>query len=139
MRPIFCVAVAALLISAPELKAQARAPGADDTDFCLGFTFGAWKPALDWVEAGHRPGVDTTRYPKAPGGRDWAVSGAKSEGDTTFVLFPVWWPAGVVVSLERTPMTAADTVRGRAMALVADGRKRSPTSIIRAWQKSCHG
>jgi hypothetical protein len=108
----------------------------DELDYCLGFTFGSWKPALDWTEAGHQS-VDTTRLAKAPGGRDWAANGAKSEGDTTFILFPMWWPAGVVVSLEHVPRGIGDTARGKANALVADARKTSPTSIIRAWRKSC--
>jgi len=120
-----------------DARAQVNAPQPNDTDYCLGFAFSAWKPALNLEEAGHRPVVDSSRFPRAAGGRDWAATGTKAEGDTTFVLFPIWWPAGVVVSLEHTPKSLADTVRGRAIALVADARKTAPSAVIRAWETPC--
>jgi hypothetical protein len=108
-----------------------------ETAYCLGFSFGAWTPPLDLKEAGHDPVVDTTRHLRAPGGRDWALSGPKVVGDSEIFLLPIWWPAGVVITLEHAPRSAADTVRGKAVALVADGRKTPPASSIRAWEKRC--
>lgn len=127
-----------LLFGAAHLAAQS--PTARDTtdyNYCLGFAFGSWSPALDLKAAGHNPVVDTSHFARAAGGRDWAASGAAAAGDSTIMLFPIWWPAGVVIDLEHVPMSTADTVRGKATALVADGRKASPSSSIRAWRKRC--
>ncbi len=115
--------------------AQVRSVQSPETNYCLGFAFSPWTPALDLNAAGHVQ-VDTTRYPKGVGGRDWAVSGTKPEGDTTFMLFPMWWPAGVFVSLERTPRAPGDTVRGKAIALVANA-STPPVSRLRAWEAPC--
>lgn len=130
--------IALLLVAAAALAGQSPSRTLEVDEVCLGFAFGTWKPALNWTEAGHQTVVDTTVWSKAPGGRDWAVNGTKSEGDTTFILFPMWWPAGVVVSLEHVPKSPIDSVRGRAVAMVADARKAAPTTAIRAWMKSCH-
>ena len=121
-------------------NASAQSPASRDTadyNYCLGFAFGSWSPPLDLKAAGHNPIVDTAHFTRAPGGRDWAASGATAAGDSTILLFPIWWPAGVVIVLEHIPMSTADTARGKATALVADGRNASPTSNIRAWQKHC--
>ena len=137
-----CLAILGLVVSITSVaNAQATSSATDslDLDYCLGFTFNSWTPPLDLKEAGHDPNVDTTRFMHAPHGRDWATSGTKAEGDTTIVLFPMWWPPGVVISLEHVPASKADTVRGTAMALVADGRRASPTTKVRAWQKRCGG
>lgn len=130
------VAMGVMVLASHEGHAQVT-DTTQDFDYCLGFAFGSWKPALDLEAAGHKAVVDTSRFARAAVGRDWATSGTKAAGDTTIVLFPIWWPAGVVISLEHTPRSPGDTVHGRAMALVADGRKASPTSSIRAWEKRC--
>ena len=130
--------IALLVLSATAIAAQTPTRPPDVDEVCLGFAFGTWRPALNWAEAGHQPVTDTTVWSKAPGGRDWAVNGTKTEGDTTFILFPMWWPAGVVVSLEHVPKSPIDSVRGQAIAMVADARKAAPTTAIRAWMKSCH-
>jgi hypothetical protein len=88
-------------------------------------------------EAGHNPVVDTSRFVRAGSGRDWALAGAKAVGDTDIFLLPIWWPPGVVITLEHAPRSITDTVRGTAVALVADGRKTPPTTTIRAWEKPC--
>jgi hypothetical protein len=122
---------------ATRLAAQApTTPDTADYNYCLGFAFSSWTPPLDLKAAGHNP-IDTAHFVHAPGGRDWAASGTRAEGDTSIVLFPIWWPAGVVIALDHMPKSIADTVHGKATALVADGRKSSPTSAIRAWEKRC--
>jgi hypothetical protein len=130
------VAVGLMLGGLP-LAAQTAAPDTSDYNYCLGFEFGSWKPALDLEAAGHNPVVDTTHFQRAGDGRDWATSGTKAEGDSTIILFPIWWPAGVAIALEHVPMSVNDTVRGKATALVADGRMASPVTSIRAWRKRC--
>ena len=55
------------------------------------------------------------------------------------MLYPSFWPAGVVVRFPHVPRAPEDTVRGRAMALVADGRVRSPEADAMAWLVPCAG
>jgi hypothetical protein len=135
-----CVAflgVALLLAPRPGTAQATSAPA--DAPVCLGFSFGPWTPALDWRAAGHGAPVDSARVPRAPGGRGWAASDAAPLSDTTVMLFPPWWPVGVMVDLASKAPAAGDTVAGRAMALVNDGRRRSPTSRVRAWRVPCGG
>jgi hypothetical protein len=120
--------------------ARAQSPASadsNDTAYCLGFSFATWHPALDLKAAGHNPVVDTTHHQHAPGGRDWALSGPKVVGDSEIFLLPIWWPAGVVITLEHAPRSPTDTVAGKAVALVADGSKTPPSTVIRAWEKRC--
>jgi hypothetical protein len=140
MRRTIVFAMLGLITRAAIVRAQSSTPPDTlDVDYCLGFTFSTWTPALDLKQAGHSATVDTSRFARAAQGRDWMTSGTKAEGDTTIVLFPIWWPPGVVISLEHMPKSRVDTVRGKAMALVADGRQTSPTTSIRAWEKRCGG
>ena len=74
-------------------------------------------------------------YPQAPGGRDWA-SELLTGRDSTLMLFPQWWPAGVVIDF-RVPSTRGDTLRGTATALVADGRRTAPVAPVLAWAVPC--
>lgn len=107
-----------------------------DDELCLGFSFGAWTPPLDWTAAGHGERPDPRSIPQAPSGRDWAAND-RQDGDTTLTLFPAWWPAGVVVRLpSRIPLTG-DTLRGTATALVADGRLAAPSANVMAWRVRC--
>ena len=103
---------------------------------CLGLAFGRWTPPLDARAAGHGTLPDAASLPHAPGGRDWAA--AVSAGrDTTLMLFPAWWPAGVHLRLPSGARVTGDTVRGTATALVADGRLRAPTAAVRVWLVPC--
>jgi hypothetical protein len=139
VRGVFMAAVMSALVAG---RAAAQTPTVADsgeTAYCLGFSFGAWNPPLNLKDAGHDPVVDTARHLRAPGGRDWALSGARAVGDSEIFLLPIWWPAGVVITLEHAPRTRADTVRGKAVALVGDGRKTPPLAAIRAWEKRCGG
>ena len=106
-----------------------------DTAQCFGFTFGAWKPALDLTAAGHSKEPLDTALLKAPGGREWASDATPN--DTTLLLFPTWWPVGVEVVFTRRPQSFADTVAGRATALVANGRVTPPRAPVRLWRVAC--
>jgi hypothetical protein len=114
-----------------------RSTDAPEAALCFGFAFGPWTPALDWKWAGHAATLDSARVPRAPDGRGWAALDVQSESDTTLMLFPPWWPAGVTIALASKPAGMGDTVSGHAKALVADGAKRPPTSAIRAWLVHC--
>ena len=119
-----------------------RAPAQDrDTlpPVCLGFSFGPWTPALDWRGAGHPAAPDTSGLARTPENRDWAVNGMVGVEDSLLILYPRWWPAGIAVTLPTRRPAPGDTIAGRAPALVADGRRRNPTSRVRAWAVSCKG
>jgi hypothetical protein len=123
-------------VAAPTLLAAQARPdsAARNVDTCYRFAFGSWTPALDLRSAGH----DTTArpLPGAAPGRDWASSG-DGKGPATLMLYPGWWPAGVMVQLPGGPPALGDTARGTATALVADARLRSPAATARAWGVVC--
>jgi hypothetical protein len=131
-------ALAVALYAAGSATAQSAPPAqSSNAGLCFGFAFGKWTPALDWERAGHWPPLDSLRTSMAPGGRGWAASDVEAQSDTTLLLFPQWWPAGVLVVLHSKLTTPNDTTPGRAIALVADGRKQPSTSPIRAWLVRC--
>ena len=138
-RPAALVRHAAALAAVVLFAAPARAqdaplpPRPDGDDVCLGFAFGRWAPPLDWTLAGHGR-VDSTALQRSPTGRDWATAGTVT--DTTLLLLPAWWPAGVWVTIPNTP-APGDTILGRATALVADGRRTAPQAGVRAWRVAC--
>jgi len=133
----------ALFAAAPTLAQGAQSsqsaalPNRSGPAVCYGFSFGNWNPPLDWRSSGHASVLDSARVPRAPGGRGWAADDIEAQSDTTLLLFPPWWPAGVLVRFGAKPASLNDTVAGRAIAFVADGRKQPSTSSIRAWLVPC--
>jgi hypothetical protein len=126
------IVVFVLALAARGASAQSSS---SDAAQCFGFSFGAWHPPLDFAVAGHRAPLADQPPVKAPGGRDWASDAMPN--DTTLLLFPAWWPAGVYVTFARRPRADADTVAGDAVALVADGRVQAPRAQLRAWRVPC--
>ena len=122
------------LLTAPTRNETSRAQ--QDSAVCLGFRFGKWKPPLDWHAAGHPLTPDSIHGAQAPNGRGWATQRGGA-ADTTLMLFPAWWPAGVDVSLATRTPAAGDTVTGRATALVANGAMTPPTAEVHAWRVPC--
>ena len=100
---------------------------------CFGFAFGPWRPPLDWRAAGHGADAPSVRLPGEFAARDSAA------GRYELLLFPSWWPAGVGVRFDRAPRVPGDTVGGVAHAFVADGRRATPSTTVRAWLKPCGG
>ena len=127
------IASASLLSGLPHSTLGQKA----EPSLCFGFAFGSWTPALDWQLAGHGARIDSARIPRAPNGRGWAAIDVEQQSDSTLLLFPPWWPAGIAVKLATKPAAPTDTVAGRAVALVADGRKRPPTGAVRLWRVPC--
>lgn len=103
---------------------------------CYRFVFGEWTPPLDAKAAGHAPFPPAASLPRAPGGRGWALSDSTAR-EMQLMLYPSFWPAGVTVRFPHPPRTRSDTVRGMALALVADGRVRSPEAEAMAWLVPC--
>ena len=136
--------LAASLTTLPALAAAQTRPAPPaatvtrEEEECLGFSFGRWTPALDARAAGHAAFPPSGSLPQAPNGRDWAAA-VNAGRDTTLMLFPAWWPAGVHVRLPSGARVTGDTVRGTATALVADGRVRAPVAEARVWLVPCGG
>jgi len=57
-------------------------------------------------------------------------------GRRQLVLFPAWWPAGVVITF--APGTLGDTLVGDAEALVADLARPRSRSRARVVQAGCN-
>jgi hypothetical protein len=56
------------------------------------------------------------------------------------LLYPPWWPVGVVVTFDRRVdplLGAADTLAGTAVALVADAARPSPRASARVVRARC--
>ena len=100
---------------------------------CFGFAFGPWRPPLDWRAAGRGGDAPSVRLPGEFAARDSAAGGYE------LLLFPSWWPAGVGVRFDRAPRVPGDTAAGVAHAFVADGRRATPSTTVRAWLKPCGG
>ena len=128
-----CVLVM-LVLGPGVLGAQVPAP-----DECFGFSFGAWNPPLRSAASKYSPGYDPTSSAPAGAARDWATrvpTGRPMDtpADSVLLLFPGWWPAGVVI--EWTAQRG-DTLVGVARALVADGRLPNPVTSVRAMRVPC--
>lgn len=131
--------VAVLMLAAVGATAGAQQPQRPDSaqypDICYRFRFGPWTPPLDWTAAGHRP-----RNLPAPAAQPGAVGDAShigAPGDSVLMLYPDWWPVGVLVRFD--PRAASgDTLRGEASALVADANARVPTSRVTVIRLPCH-
>ena len=129
-------ALACLLVTLAPSLLGAQQQERDEPPVCLGFTFGAWTPALDWRAAGHVTRIDPTVHQRADDGRDWATTQAVQD-EHTIVLLPSWWPAGVSVTLPNRTPAPGDTVVGSALAFVGDGRRKPPTAKVWAWRVPC--
>ncbi len=129
--------VAALLIPA----LAAGQPSAS----CVRVAFGQWAPPLDWSGSGH--GDSSQRigerirelrdsvYAHAPrNGRDEMVW-TKTDGRERLLLFPGWWPAGVMITF--APGATGDTLVGEAEALVADLGKPASKTRARVLRNLC--
>src|SRR5689334_4265014 len=96
-------------------RAQDASRAASDSTVCLGFAFGPWTPNLDWRAVGHDAPGSIARDSTAEG-RDRAAP--PEPNDSTLMLMPRWWPAGVIVQLPTRTPAPGDTITGRAVALV---------------------
>ena len=136
-RGIGCLVIA-LLTARVSVGAQVNEPPKrSDSAECYGFAFGKWTPPLDWERSGHGSVLDSARVPRAPNGRGWAASDIEIRSDSSLLLFPPWWPAGVLVVFKSKPRSLGDTAAGVATAFVADSRKQPSTSPIRGWLVPC--
>ncbi len=133
--------IGSVLVAASPATLRGQTTGtatASAAEECLGLAFGAWKPALNAVAAGHRQSgrFDTSAASRAPNDRDWALR-LPAGRDTTLMLFPAWWPVGVAVRVPAVDAVGRDTLRGTATALVADGQATNPTTTVLLWRVPC--
>jgi hypothetical protein len=136
MRGILCGVVLAL---APVVAHAQSAPRMPAPDECYGFKFGGWDPPLKSVASTYNPGYDPTTSAPLGSPRDWAARVATGRPtatapDSVLLLFPAWWPAGVSIEWAQQ---RGDTLFGRAVALVADGRVKNPVSSVRGLRVAC--
>ena len=128
-------AITLLVLALVAPIAEARTQSSSEPTVCLGFAFGSWTPALDWRAAGHGSPLDPRAHARAGDGRDWATT--QHVADSTILLLPRWWPAGVSVTLPNRSPAMGDTIVGHAFANVADSRKTAPVARVRAWRVPC--
>ena len=134
----FRFVVVAAFVSLLPMRARAQAASSRESEpVCLGFSFGAWTPALSWKGAGHGEMPPASVLQHAPSGRDWASDAGAGQPDSLLILYPSWWPAGVRVDLPTRTPAVGDTVVGKAVAFVANGEVKSPEAKVRAWRVEC--
>lgn len=59
----------------------------------------------------------------------------KTDGRERLLLYPSWWPAGVMITF--APGATGDTLMGEAEALVADLRKPASKTRARVLRNLC--
>jgi hypothetical protein len=57
------------------------------------------------------------------------------DGQRRLLLFPAWWPAGVLITFERGSL--GDTLTGEAQALVADLARPPSRTTARVLTRAC--
>ena len=131
------IVLISLILAWAPLRAQ-DAPRTSDDLSCLRFQFGTWTPALNWKGAGHITTLDTSKVDRAPDGRAWAAASAKAAGDSTLILYPTFWPAGVTLSFDARKLAAGDTALAKATAMVADAKVAPSIAKAKVWRVNCH-
>jgi hypothetical protein len=138
--------VIALVVLSSVVSGQESASAGQPSP-CLRFAFGVWNPLLNWEEAGHAGKADANGqavrrlrdsiFLQQPGSTaaDGMIWDEKS-GGRRVVVFPAWWPAGIVVQFDSMTVSG-DTLRGIAEAMVADGAAARPTAKVRALRVAC--
>lgn len=141
--------LAATLVALPHLAGGQEGARPPQPSPCLRFAFDLWNPPLNWEGAGHSGNADTNGkavrhlrdsiFLQQPGSSpaDGMVWDDNSGGRRVFV-FPVWWPAGIVIQFDSTTV-GRDTLRGVAEAMVADGSAARPIAKVRALRVACGG
>ncbi len=125
--------VATLALAAPAVFGQQPDDvGADlrPPPECFRFVFGAWDPPLDWARAGHQTAPPVGEYPTQGRG-----SAARTGYDEPLLLFPSFWPVGVVIRFDSGAQT--DTLRGTATALQADASRAPSRTRVVAVRFAC--
>lgn len=109
---------------------------------CWRFAFGAWTPPLDWSRAGHsgRAGELADRVQRVRDSvfvkdtnavRNSEMLWERTKLGWSVVLFPTWWPVGVMVQFDSVVTPGREMVGG-ATALVADATQEPSRARARA-------
>lgn len=124
-------------------QARAQSPTQETpSSTCWRFAFGAWNPPLDWARAGHdgRAGDLADRVQRVRDSvfvkdtnavRNREMLWERTKTGWSVVLFPTWWPVGVVVQFDSV-VTAGHEMLGEATALVADATQQPSRARARA-------
>lgn len=135
-----------LLLSALALPVEAQSDSLPPPGACWRFAFGEWTPPLDWSQAGHAGDASAmaTQMRSVRDSifvRDTAAVNSNTmlwERTTRgfqLLLFPPWWPVGVLVTFDSTALTARE-MTGEAVAMAADGSRDPSRARVRA-QNTC--
>jgi hypothetical protein len=139
---VFVVALLlALLFCADRASAQSSMKQAPSST-CWRFAFGAWDPPLDWSRAGHggRAGELADRVQRVRDSvfvkdtnavRNSEMLWERTQAGWSVVLFPTWWPVGVMVQFDSVVTTGGEML-GNATALVADATQEPSRARARA-------
>jgi hypothetical protein len=122
----------------PALGAQPASP-------CVRIAFGSWTPPLDWNGSGHADSsariagrireLRDSVYANAPRtGRDEMVW-SEVDGRQRLILFPTFWPAGVIITFAQGAL--GDTLLGDAEAMVADLARSPSRARARVLRNAC--
>ena len=109
---------------------------------CWRLAFSDWKPPLDWTRAGHGPDSSITaermrRIRDSIFVSDTGVVNSnamhweRTPKGLQLLLFPTWWPVGVLVTFD-SPATNAREMTGEAVALVADASSEPSRARVKA-------
>ena len=137
-----------LLVAGPLGAQRGTTPaGSPPSTACWNFSFGEWTPPLDWSGSGHR-GDSASADARVRRARDSlfvhdsaaresnAMEWTRTEKGWEVLLFPNWWPAGVVVRFDGNPTDSAEA-RGEATALLGDPNREPSKAKVRAVARKC--
>ena len=115
---------------------------------CVRVAFGNWTPPLQWKEAGHvaSPAAVAERQRFLRDSVFALADSARQRGEMVWwtsprgprlLVFPPFWPVGVVIELKGT--WAGDSLVGEAHALVADVSQRVSSTTAKVLRNNCGG
>ncbi len=130
------------IMGTPGLAAAQGDTSPPEAGKCWRFAFGSWTPPLDWEKAGHTGRAtemadrvqrvrDSVFARDSTATRSRAMYWERTTRGLSVVLFPPWWPVGVLVEFDSVT-AAAGEMTGLATALVANAGSETAHTRVRA-------
>ena len=142
LMPILASGLATQAASAQEARRDSGPPpGA-----CWRLSFSDWTPPLDWARAGHgrdssgtaarmRRLRDSLFVSDTGAVNSNAMHWERTPKGLQLLLFPTWWPVGVLVTFDSATANARE-MTGEAVAMVADAAQEASKARVTA-RNSC--